>query len=736
MNSINIDTNFGENNNKESLNFISKEVDKLIETEEFNDKYNLLNLDYNKKTLYQEPLIFTIDKFLSNEECEHMKNLAKGNFKPSLVSGNDKGYVSTGRTGMNFWINHEKDKVTKLIGDKIANIIGIPLINAEAYQMIYYGKSQEYKQHYDGWILDGSDKSRRNMKYGGQRIATALCYLNDVESGGGTCFPRLNIEVTAEKGKLLVFHNVFKNTNNRHPLSEHAGMPVIEGDKWAFNLWFREEARTKLYDYKVDSKFVNNKISRNIENPNISKTLPDNHIENISNKNLVYRLLNFINTFEKDLILSKCNFTNEDRSIKWIKNEEIPFLIERIEKTININRDYFENMCLIKYNSNKSHNNHLDAYDLDTEKGKKYTLKSGQRLFTITGILKKNPIYEFSKININQKCDEGSVIIYRNNHLNSLNRNDKLTKKIIINESETILFHIYIRQKCKHSTRNDLKLDLPLFADKINNSAINSECSYKNKLENLQNQKLINYNDILDDFYNKINDNQNLKNGYKELKFNGKVPWEIITDNIKELYILRKNNSNSILNKKNFENRYNIDEFTPLVIEDVYLAEASKIFIDYFRKNINEGKFELGDKQSKRYKAYNESLNRIMHYEILPLIEHIVKCKLQPTYTYLSCYTKNCDLPAHTDRSDCEYTVSYIIDKPDNFKWNIYVDKNKQPVKGKGRYDYTPEKSDCIAVDCNRNGLMIFQGEDHIHYRDKLNADYYNIVLLHFKKIF
>ena len=65
-------------------------------------------------------------------------------------------------------------------------------------------------------------------------------YLNTVSKGGGTRFTKLNKESTAEKGKLLVFHNVYADSNERHELSEHAGLPVIEGEKWAFNLWLRE----------------------------------------------------------------------------------------------------------------------------------------------------------------------------------------------------------------------------------------------------------------------------------------------------------------------------------------------------------------------------------------------------------------------------------------------------------------------------------------------------------------
>ena len=91
----------------------------------------------------------------------------------------------------------------------ISNIVDIPLSHAEIFQVIYYDATQEYRSHYDGWLHNNSEKSNRCMKYGGQRIATALCYLNNVEQGGCTGFPRLNIEVPPEQGKLLIFHNVY-----------------------------------------------------------------------------------------------------------------------------------------------------------------------------------------------------------------------------------------------------------------------------------------------------------------------------------------------------------------------------------------------------------------------------------------------------------------------------------------------------------------------------------------------
>ena len=48
----------------------------------------------------------------------------------------------------------------------------------------------------------------------------------------------------------------------------------------------------------------------------------------------------------------------------------------------------------------------------------------------------------------------------------------------------------------------------------------------------------------------------------------------------------------------------------------------------------------------------------------------------------------------------------------------MYLHKTKQPEKYKGRYDFTPPKEECIPVDCRENGLMIFNGTDHIHYQN------------------
>ena len=161
---------------------------------------------------------------------------------------------------MDLILAHIKIISVKYIGTKIiSKYVNIPLKNAESFQIIYYNLNGEYRPHYDSWLHDGSIRSTNSMKFGGQRMITALCYLNNVPSGGNTFFSKLNINVKPRLGRILLFNNVYKNTNIQHPLSKHASCPVEKGEKWAFNLWFREYDMMRIiYNPTIKNNQINN----------------------------------------------------------------------------------------------------------------------------------------------------------------------------------------------------------------------------------------------------------------------------------------------------------------------------------------------------------------------------------------------------------------------------------------------------------------------------------------------
>eukprot|EP01051_Picozoa_sp_SAG22_P032025 SAG22_NODE_13291_length_411_cov_1.073718_1_plen_110_part_10 len=88
---------------------------------------------------------------------------------------------------------------------------------------------------------------------GGQRTVTVLLYLNEVEEGGETVFSALGcsdedsggqqprLAITAAAGKLLCFHDCLPGTVTPDPRTLHAGCPVLRGEKWCINKWFRAE---------------------------------------------------------------------------------------------------------------------------------------------------------------------------------------------------------------------------------------------------------------------------------------------------------------------------------------------------------------------------------------------------------------------------------------------------------------------------------------------------------------
>jgi len=726
----------------------------------------------------KEPFVATLDNCLTRKECEHMINISKPSMKKSLVSCGKIGVESSGRTSQNAWIQHDHDEITKRIGEKIAKIVGMPLENAEAFQVIYYDTLAEYRNHYDSWEHDGSEKTLRCMKNGGARLKTALVYLNDVEEGGSTRMTRLNIDVFPKMGKMLLFENTYPGTNIKHPMSEHAGTPVIKGEKYAFNLWFKECRSKKIYSEFNPGYYSKNQNNLSIETNVFNVTSPTSitneqeqslykyrqltklreKFTKVSEKKHIYKADEVLTEYECKQIIDNCDFTKSSSKYMncWIGNDKFTETIHKIEDAIGIQSCFFENMNIFKYGPTQVHGPFMEAYDITCENGKKYTEKRGQRVYTITIPLNNTMTIKFNRINETIGCNKNTILIYDNMLYNSKMTRDMDMEHTLynMNDDETYILNIYVREK---DDTNSLYLPIELITDitSIDNHLLDSTIESSLNTDNKDDVHMIpeNYKETYDTVLKLFKQdkirarwmglnsfNYVMKGDFDYFKntvleyMNSRSPpiIDVMKGNIIDIL---NENDNSALNEDNLQKTYIFDEYNPTIVENVLNKNALVICQKYYSTNIVNGAYVLGDKQSKRFKSHNEPMSRLLHYEVLPLIEKIVGKKLIPTYTYLSAYVKDSDLPAHTDRADCEYTVSFLINKPERSKWPIYLHKVKQSVKHKGRSDFTPPKEECIEMDCNAGGLMIFQGTDHIHFREGLSDDFYHIVLLHYKSL-
>ena len=68
-----------------------------------------------------------------------------------------------------------------------------------------------------------------------------MVYLNEVEAGGETVFPRLGVTLKPRTGTLLLWNNLSVD-GEVNPWTIHHAMPVLEGSKYVITLWFREKS--------------------------------------------------------------------------------------------------------------------------------------------------------------------------------------------------------------------------------------------------------------------------------------------------------------------------------------------------------------------------------------------------------------------------------------------------------------------------------------------------------------
>jgi len=162
---------------------------------------------------------------------DHLINVAAPQLMPSNVVDPETGAAMKSELRTSHSMHFQPsmyDVAVFLALRRIARIAGLPASHAEPLGVLRYGPGQEYRPHYDYYSDD---------RHQAQRISTVFVYLNDVEEGGGTDFPRLGVKVDPEQGKAVRFLNC-DAAGQPNPETLHAGLPVIRGEKWLATLWF------------------------------------------------------------------------------------------------------------------------------------------------------------------------------------------------------------------------------------------------------------------------------------------------------------------------------------------------------------------------------------------------------------------------------------------------------------------------------------------------------------------
>jgi prolyl 4-hydroxylase len=170
-----------------------------------------------------------IGGFLSIQECRELLHLADARYQRSSVvlhAESDGRSYSDSRTSHSVVFTEEHSLLAS-IRSRAAAICRLPVEHVEPVQCVRYREGEEYGLHEDAFETTTSN-----------RAYTILVYLNDDFEGGKTWFSETDRLVEPETGKALFFANLTSDQRVQ-PLSRHASLPVMRGEKYVCNIWVR-----------------------------------------------------------------------------------------------------------------------------------------------------------------------------------------------------------------------------------------------------------------------------------------------------------------------------------------------------------------------------------------------------------------------------------------------------------------------------------------------------------------
>lgn len=192
-------------------------------------KFFANKIDTDLAQIYEVPNLFT------EKECQFVINTIDHFLIPSEVTYGNSNY----RTSRTCHLPDVNPELVSILDQYLSLVLGVYQEYSEPIQGQRYDPGQYFKEHND-WFDPDTEEYIEHCEIGGQRTWTVMVYLNDVQEGGETYFPLLGHTFKPERGKALMWNNLYADgTPNEDVL--HEALPVIKGRKYIITKWYREK---------------------------------------------------------------------------------------------------------------------------------------------------------------------------------------------------------------------------------------------------------------------------------------------------------------------------------------------------------------------------------------------------------------------------------------------------------------------------------------------------------------
>lgn len=129
-------------------------------------------MTYKMEELSLEPYAVVFYDAISDREIDQIKSYAQLNIQVSLTIGHE-GLVDH-RISKTTWMPYNDFDFLKPVSERIVDLTGLSMVNAEHLQVVNYGMGGHYEPHTDSFnVMEDSQLAER-----GNRISTALFYVS------------------------------------------------------------------------------------------------------------------------------------------------------------------------------------------------------------------------------------------------------------------------------------------------------------------------------------------------------------------------------------------------------------------------------------------------------------------------------------------------------------------------------------------------------------------------------
>jgi len=231
------------------------------------------------RTMSLRPVIFEVRDFISHEETEEIMEFGRSQGLVQSTGVMTTENIKKGtknaefRTSSQTWLYKGKSEVADKLDLRVSQLTRVPPDHNEAAQLLRYDGGEYYHAHLDWIELEMYEGQRhiweRHHMGWQERIGNVFWFLNDVEEGGETIFPKhgqvicepeskggfgirtcdaaedpmmesceADFKMRPRRGSVIMWYNLHPNgRGDRNSL--HAGCPPGRNmTKWAANKWF------------------------------------------------------------------------------------------------------------------------------------------------------------------------------------------------------------------------------------------------------------------------------------------------------------------------------------------------------------------------------------------------------------------------------------------------------------------------------------------------------------------